>query len=83
MVLLTWLVLLVTIKFALIRIFTVISLSCNNALSPVTTAQKQKGEVRQQTVEPEDEVAQLGELSKMNRNFEICITLSCFQTLQR
>ena len=53
-------------KYALIRIFTVVSSSCNNALFSVTTAQKQKGEVRQQTVEPEGEDAQLGELSKIN-----------------
>ena len=41
----------------------------------IYTAQKQQGEVPHQTVEPEDEDAQLGELSKIN---EICITLSCF-----
>ena len=67
--------------FALIRVFTVVSSLCNNALSSVTTAQKQKGEVRQQTVKPEDEDAQLGEFSKINRIFELCITL--FQTLQQ
>ena len=48
---------------------------------PITTAQKQKGEVPQQMVEPEGEDAQLGELSKINRIFELCITL--FQTLQQ
>ena len=41
----------------------------------IYTAQKQQGEVPQQTAEPEGENTQLGELSKI---YEICITLSCF-----